>query len=78
MACRGKTRLDNLVLVCWLCHDRIHDHNWQVVIREGRYRLIPPDPARRPNPAPSRKPKCRAPQQSQLAAPMEMLFGEAS
>lgn len=61
VACRGKTRLDNLVLVCWSCHDRVHDHNWQVVIREGRYRLIPPDPARPPNLAPSRKPKRRTP-----------------
>ena len=78
VACRGKTRLDNLVLVCWSCHDRIHDHNWQVVIREGRYRLIPPDPASRPNPAPSRKPQRRTPQQSQPAAPVELLLGEAS
>lgn len=68
VVCRGKTRLDNLVLVCWRCHDRIHDHNWQVVVREGRYRLIPPDPARPPNPAPSRKPKPRTPHGPRPAA----------
>ena len=56
----GKTRLDNLVLVCWSCHDLIHDHNWRVLIRAGRYRLAPPDPAHRVNPAPQRKPKPRA------------------
>ena len=57
----GKTRLDNLVLVCWRCHDLIHDHNWQVTIRDGRYRLAPPDPAYQAEPAPQRKPKHRAP-----------------
>ncbi len=57
----GKTRLDNLVLVCWRCHDLIHDHNWQVTVRDGRYRLAPPDPAHPAKPAPQRKPKRRAP-----------------
>ena len=54
--CGGATRVDNLVLVCWSCHGRIHDHNWQVVVRGGRYRLVPPDASSPPNPAPSRKP----------------------
>jgi len=53
----GKTRLDNLVLVCWHCHDLVHDHNWQVVIRNDRYRLTPPDPAHPVEAAPQRKPK---------------------
>lgn len=52
----GPTKIDNLVLVCWSCHDKIHDHNWQVVKRRGRYRLMPPDAKSAPNPAPSRKP----------------------
>jgi len=52
----GPTQVDNLVLVCWHCHDRIHDHNWQVVTRNGRYRLVPPDATSPPNPAPSKKP----------------------
>ena len=59
----GRTHVDNLVLVCWSCHDRIHDHNWHVVLRDGRYRLMPPDPAQPPNPARSRKPKHRTPHQ---------------
>lgn len=54
--CGGKTRIDNLVLVCWSCHDRIHDCNWRVVVRDGRFRLVPPDPAHPHNPARSRKP----------------------
>ncbi|MCY3585944.1 MAG: DUF222 domain-containing protein [Acidimicrobiaceae bacterium] len=57
----GKTRLDNLVLVCWRCHDLIHDHNWQVTVRDGRYRLAPPDPAHPAQPAPQRKPTRRTP-----------------
>ena len=52
----GPTKIDNLVLVCWSCHDRIHDHNWQVVSGKGRYRLVPPDAESAPNPAPSKKP----------------------
>ena len=57
--CGGPTKIDNLVLVCWSCHDRIHDHNWQVIKRNNRYRLIPPDGASPPNPARSRKPAKR-------------------
>ncbi|MCY3891809.1 MAG: HNH endonuclease signature motif containing protein [Acidimicrobiaceae bacterium] len=52
----GPTQIDNLVLVCWHCHDRIHDHNWQILFRNGRYRLVPPDATSPPNPAPSKKP----------------------
>ena len=52
----GPTKIGNLVLVCWSCHDRIHDHNWQVVVRGSRYRLVPPDTESPPNPAPSKKP----------------------
>ena len=66
--CGGKTHVDNLVLVCWSCHDRIHDHNWHVVLRDGRYRLMPPDPAQPPNPARSRKSKHRT---SHQLAPVE-------
>ncbi len=56
----GKTRVDNLVLVCWSCHDLIHDHNWRVIVRDGRFRLTPPDPAHPHNPARSRKPAHRS------------------
>lgn len=62
--CGGPTRIDNLVLVCWHCHDRIHDHNWQVVRRRGRYRLVPPDATSPSNPAPSKKPIRRVPSAS--------------
>ncbi|WP_420608810.1 HNH endonuclease [Candidatus Poriferisodalis sp.] len=57
--CGGPTKIDNLVLVCWSCHDKIHDHNWQVIKRNNRYRLIPPDAESAPNPARSKKPTPR-------------------
>jgi len=60
----GLTQIDNLVLVCWHCHDRIHDHNWQVVFRSGCYRLVPPDATSPSNPAPSKKPIRRVPSAS--------------
>ena len=66
----GKTRLDNLVLVCWRCHDLIHDHNWQVTVRDGRYRLAPPDPAHRAQPAPQRKPTRRTPRTPSTTRPL--------
>ncbi|WP_420445044.1 HNH endonuclease [Candidatus Poriferisodalis sp.] len=69
----GKTHVDNLVLVCWSCHDRIHDHNWHVVLRDGRYRLMPPDPAQPPNLARSRKPKHRTPHQPAPADTSQLL-----
>ncbi|MCY4515751.1 MAG: DUF222 domain-containing protein [Acidimicrobiaceae bacterium] len=66
----GPTKIDNLVLVCWSCHDRIHDHNWQVVVRGSRYRLIPPDTESPPNPAPSKKPTmCANPTLAHEAGP---------
>ena len=73
----GKTHVDNLVLVCWSCHDHIHDHNWHVVLRDGRYRLMPPDPAQPPNPARSRKPKHRTPHQPAPADTSQLLLPAA-
>ena len=69
--CGGPTKIDNLVLVCWSCHDKIHDHNWQVIRRNSCYRLIPPDADSAPNPARSKKPTpSRNPAPLQDAAPI--------
>ena len=76
--CGGKTRVDNLVLVCWSCHDRIHDHNWHIVVRDSRYRLMPPDPAQPPNPAPSRKPKHPTPHQPTPVGTPQLLLPSAA
>ena len=54
----GGTDLDNLIPLCWGCHNKIHDHDWQVVgIGDGKHTIRPPDrihhgAARLPNAAP--------------------------
>ena len=54
----GGTDLDNLIPLCWGCHGKIHDHDWQVVdIGDGKHTIRPPDrihhgPARLPDTAP--------------------------
>ena len=40
----GRTDLDNLIPLCWGCHDKIHDHRWQVVdADDGKHTIKPPD-----------------------------------
>ena len=39
----GSTKLDNMVPVCWDCHQRIHHHQWQIHTRRGEHSLHPPD-----------------------------------
>ena len=51
----GRTDIDNLVLLCWYCHRKVHDNDWQVAHRQGRLTLEPPErvaygPARAPDP----------------------------
>ncbi len=54
----GGTDLDNLIPLCWGCHNKIHDHQWQVVdTGDGKRTIRPPDrihhgPARLPDTAP--------------------------
>ena len=38
----GSTRLDNMVPVCWDCHQRIHHHKWQIRTTNGVHTLHPP------------------------------------
>ncbi len=54
----GPTRLDNMVPVCWDCHNRIHHHDWRIHTYHGEHTLRPPDPiaygpARARDPAPA-------------------------
>ena len=40
----GRTDLDNLMPLCWGCHGKIHDHDWQVVgAGDGKRTIRPPD-----------------------------------
>ena len=54
----GSTRLDNMVPVCWDCHQRIHHHDWHIRKNpDGDHTLHPPErirhgPARAPDPPP--------------------------
>ncbi len=38
----GSTRLDNMVPVCWECHQKIHHHKWQIRTTNGVHTLHPP------------------------------------
>jgi len=40
----GGTDLDNLIPLCWGCHNKIHDHDWQVVdAGDGKHTIRPPN-----------------------------------
>ncbi len=41
----GSTRLDNMVPVCWDCHQKIHHHKWRIRTTNGTHTMHPPDPA---------------------------------
>ena len=54
----GPTNIDNLMPLCWGCHDNVHLHGWRVV-PDGRslHTIAPPErtrygPARAPDPPP--------------------------
>ncbi len=51
----GATSLDNLIMVCWDCHHRIHHDNWQIYKHaDGSHTLHPPDnPANTPRHGPA-------------------------
>ena len=53
----GPTDIDNLMLLCWGCHDKVHHHGWRVVPSGDLYTIAPPErihhgPARAPDPPP--------------------------
>ena len=40
----GRTEINNLVPVCWGCHDLIHEHRWWILKRTlGKHTMHPPD-----------------------------------
>jgi len=40
----GATSLENLIMVCWNCHHKIHHHNWRVKSHpDNSHTLHPPD-----------------------------------
>ena len=41
----GATSIDNMVLACWGCHNKIHHFGWQIHGPPGQRTLHPPEPA---------------------------------
>ena len=58
----GATNIDNLMLLCWACHQKVHHHGWRVVPDgRGLYTIAPPErirygPAHAPDPLPAHGP----------------------
>ena len=58
----GPTNIDNMMLLCWACHQKVHHHSWQVVPDgRGLYTIAPPErihygPAHAPDPPPAHGP----------------------
>ena len=54
----GPTNIDNMMLACWACHQKIHHHGWrEVPDGRGLYTIAPPErirhgPAHAPDPPP--------------------------
>ena len=61
----GPTNIDNMMLLCWICHQKVHRHGWrEVPDGRGLYTIAPPErirhgPARAPDPPPRRPPPTR-------------------
>ena len=56
----GRTDIDNLMLLCWWCHQKVHHHDWRVVPSGDLYTIEPPErirygPAHAPDPEPNRR-----------------------
>ncbi len=50
----GATSLDNLIMVCWNCHHRIHHDNWQIQEHpDGSHTLHPPQRTNTPRYGPA-------------------------
>ena len=55
----GPTNIDNMMLLCWACHQKVHHHGWRVVSDgRGLHTIAPPErirygPAHAPDPQPT-------------------------
>ena len=53
----GPTDIDNLMSLCWGCHDKVHHNDWRVVPKGNLHTIAPPErirhgPSRAPDPPP--------------------------
>ena len=80
----GGTDLDNLIPLCWGCHNKIHDHQWQVVdAGDGKHTIRPPDrihhgPARLPDTAALFGPAEQTGETAALFGPSEQIADTAA
>ncbi|MCY3650392.1 MAG: HNH endonuclease [Acidimicrobiaceae bacterium] len=62
----GRTDIDNMMLLCWVCHQKVHHRGWrEVPDGRGLYTIEPPErirhgPARAPDPPPANGPPPRS------------------
>ena len=83
----GPTDIDNLMLLCWACHQKVHHHGWRVVPDgRGLHTIAPPErirygPAHAPDPPPAHGPPRRRvparPEPPPLAGPEPNRVGVA-
>ena len=72
----GPTNIDNMMLLCWACHQKVHLHGWrEVPDGRGLYTIEPPErirhgPAHAPDPPPDHGPAL--PRESRQLAPPSM------
>ncbi len=71
----GRTDIDNLMLLCWICHQKVHRHGWRVVPDgRGLYTIAPPErirhgPAHAHEPPPGRGRSANGPRDGRSAGP---------
>ena len=71
----GPTNIDNMMLACWACHQKIHHHGWrEVPDGRGLYTIEPPErirhgPAHAPDPPRARGPSLDRKQGTGLTRP---------
>ncbi len=68
-----RTQIDNLVLVCWACHDRIHKFHWKVTQRDDGYTLKPPTRSPRTPNSPQHPGTARVPDYAGTPDPARIL-----
>ena len=82
----GRTDIDNMMLLCWACHQKVHHHGWREVLDgRGLYTIEPPErirhgPARAPDPPPANGPPPRSDSRSRrplATVQPQPLFGSA-
>ena len=76
----GTTDINNMMLLCWACHQKVHHHDWRVMPDgRGLYTIAPPErirhgPAHAPDPPPAYGP---SPQRAARHPGMASVSGRA-